>query len=93
MSCLNQSVYLTFLFTHRLEESLDIVALRDNITHDQVAFPLSIILVSTDKLGSPRTMESLARMNELLLFNLFLVRAQHLSPKQIVHFNLLEFII
>jgi len=67
----NQSVYLTFLFTHRLEESLDIVALRDNITHDQVAFPLSIILISTDKLGSPRTMESLARMNELLLSNLF----------------------
>jgi hypothetical protein len=79
------SVYLTFLFAHCLKESLDIVALRNNIAHDQIAFPLPIILVGTNKLGRSRTMESLARMNEFFLLNLLLVRTQHLSPKQIVH--------
>lgn len=74
-------MYLTFFFAHGFQKPLDVVPLRHHITQDQVTLPLSVILVSIDKLGGFPAIESLTCMDELLLLYLVSISAHHLLPK------------
>ena len=75
------NVYLTFDSAHSFKESFDIIALRNNFNHDQVALPPSIILVSVHELSCFAPIVPLRLRNELFLLYLIGLSAHHLRPE------------